>query len=412
MTPSWATPWAIAWRNVMRNRRRSLLTGGIVVFGFVSFALAGGFMAQTFQGLRDNAVRGGLGHLQFAHARSFDHSADATLEYALTNTAGIAAVLVRDPAVAVVMPRLEFFGLVTAGNRSLPFIGQGVDALAEAQGSNIPASVHAGKWLTPGRKEVVIGRGLAQALDAQVGDTLTLLATSPAGTLNAVDAEVAGIADIMVKELSDRYLATSLALAQELLDVSDVTTKISVILREPVHETETGARLVRALLPSSPDIAVKPWNELAVFYAQVKMLYIGIFGFMGIILMVVVFLSAINATLMTVTERTREIGTLRAMGARITAIITNFVIEGSLLGIMASAVGTVLALVITAILNASGIVLPPPPGSAYGFPIHVQWYPASYLVAAVAMTATLALASYFPARRAARAPVVASLAHV
>ena len=406
------TPWAMAWRNVTRNRRRSLLTGGIVVFGFASFALAGGFMAQTFQGLRDNAVRGGLGHLQFAQAHGFDSSTDATLEYGLTNTAGITAVLAQDPAVAVVMPRVEFFGLVTAGTRSLPFMGQGVDALAEARGSNIPTSVHTGKWLTPGRREVVLGRGLAQALDAKVGDTLTLLATSPAGTLNAVDAEVAGIADVTIKELSDRYLATSLVLAQELLDVADVVTKISVLLREPAHETTTGVRLVNALLPLAPDIAVKPWNELAVFYGQVKMLYIGIFSFMGTILMVVVFLSAINATLMTVTERTREIGTLRAMGTRTNIVIANFVMEGILLGLVASAVGAVVALVITMALNASGIVLPPPPGAAHGFPIHVQFYPVSYLVGAITMTATLVLASYFPARRAARASVVESLAHV
>jgi putative ABC transport system permease protein len=404
--------WVIAWRNVVRNRRRSLLSGGIVVFGFISFALAGGFMAQSFNGLRDSTLRSGLGHLQFAHPSTFDQSEDATLEHGLTNTDVIGAILAKDTAVAVVMPRIEFFGLVTAGARSVPFMGLGVDPVAEAQGSDIPASVGQGHWLIAGQREVVLGRGLAQHLNARVGDTLTLLATTPEGVLNAVDANVAGIADVMIKELSDRYLATTLSLAQELLNVSNIASKISVGLREPANEAESGKRLLAKLLPLSPGLMVKRWDELAVFYAQVKMLYIGIFGFMGAILMVVVFLAAINTTLMTVTERTREIGTLRAMGARTNSVVKNFVTEAILLGLAASGAGALLSIVISLALNATGIVLPPPPGSTHGFPIHIQFFPVSYVIATLAMTASLAVAAYFPARRAARASIVSSLAHV
>lgn len=405
-------PWVIAWRNVVRNRRRSLLSGGIVVFGFTSFALAGGFMAQSFHGLRNSTIHSGLGHLQFANAGAFDQNEDTTLERGLGNTDAIIAALAQDPAVQVVMPRIEFFGLATAGARSVPFMGVGVDPAAEARGSDIPASVHRGHWLTPAQREVVIGRGLAKHLNAKVGDTLTLLATTPDGVLNAVDANVAGIADVLVKELSDRYLATTLPLAQELLNVSNVVSKISVDLHEPADVAATGQRLLAKLRPLSPDIGVKRWDELAAFYGQVKMLYIGIFGFMGAILMVVVFLAAINTTLMTVTERTREIGTLRALGARRGSLVKNFVAEAILLSLVASGAGALLSILISLALNATGIVLPPPPGSTHGFPIHIQFFPASYLIATLAMTVTLAMAAYFPARRAARASIVMSLAHV
>jgi len=128
----------IAWRNITRNHRRSLLTGGIVAFGFASFALAGGFMAQSFDGLRDNAIRSGLGHVQFADARAFDQSEEATLQFGIGNTGKAMEVLRADPAVEVVMPRVEFYGLVSAGGRSLPFAGIGVDPEAEARGSTIP----------------------------------------------------------------------------------------------------------------------------------------------------------------------------------------------------------------------------------------------------------------------------------
>lgn len=404
--------WAIAWRNVSRNRRRSMLTGGVVAFGFAAIALAGGFMAQSFQGLRESTIRSGLGHLQFADPREFKGNEDTTLEYGLKDADRIVAQLAADPAVKVVMPRIDFYGLVTAGTRSIPFVGIGVDAPAEAKGSDIPATVASGRWLRSGDQAVVMGSGLAQSLNAKVGDSVTLLATTADGTLNAVDATVVGIADVRVKELNDRYLATTIALAQQLLNVSGVVSKISVLLHRPANVRQTAARLLDTLRATGANVTVRRWDQLAAFYGQVKMLYIGIFGFMGGVLIVVVFLATINTTWMTVTERTREIGTLRAIGARSRRITDNFVIEGILLGLAGSFAGAILSLIISAALNASGIVLPPPPGSTRGFPIHVQFFPLSYAVATAAMLLTLVVASLFPARRAARASIVESLAHV
>lgn len=402
----------IAWRNITRNHRRSLLTGGIVAFGFASFALAGGFMAQSFDGLRNNAIRGGLGHVQFADPRAFDQSEEVTLQFGIANSGKAMQVLRADPSVEVVMPRMEFYGLVSTGGRSVPFAGLGVDPEAEARGSVIPKGVNEGTWIEPKTRGVVIGRGLARILNAKVGSSVTLLATTPDGTLNAIDAKVSGIADIFVKELSERYLALPLPLAQELLTAPDTVSRISVILKEPAHEPEAAVHLAKQLKNSGISLGAKIWRELAIFYQQVQMLYIAIFGFMGAVLLVVVFLSTANATLMSVTERTREIGTLRALGARTRRITSSFILEGALLSLVSSAAGTLLSLLITLAINAAHIEMPPPPGSARGFIISVQIIPSAYLAAAAAMMVTLALASLFPARRAARAPIVESLAHV
>ena len=159
-------------------------------------------------------------------------------------------------------------------------------------------------------------------------------------------------------------------------------------------------------------LGAKTWQELALFYQQVRVLYLGIFGFMGTVLLVVVFLATANTMLMAVTERTREIGTLRALGARTTRITYGFMLEGALLGVVSTAAGSALSILITLAINVAHLEMPPPPGSAKGFVISVQIIPSAYLAAALAMIVTLALASYFPARRAARAPVVQSLTHV
>ena len=402
----------IAWRNIARNRRRSLLTGGIVVFGFASFALAGGFMAQSFDGLRNNAIRNGLGHVQFADPRAFEKSEETALQFGIHEAGKTMDVLRADAQVIVVMPRLEFFGLVSAGGRSVPFAGLGVDPVAEAQGSEIPKAVKDGDWFKSDTRGVVIGRGLATILNVQVGSGITLLVSTPDGVLNAIDATVSGIADIFIKELSERYLALPLPVAQELLTAPDTVSRLSVLLKEPARESHAARRLTQALQKSGVALGAKTWQELALFYQQVRVLYLGIFGFMGTVLLVVVFLATANTMLMAVTERTREIGTLRALGARTTRITYGFMLEGALLGVVSTAAGSALSILITLAINVAHLEMPPPPGSAKGFVISVQIIPSAYLAAALAMIVTLALASYFPARRAARAPVVQSLAHV
>jgi putative ABC transport system permease protein len=75
-------------------------------------------------------------------------------------------------------------------------------------------------------------------------------------------------------------------------------------------------------------------------------------------------------------------------------------------------VGAALSLVVRTVLNHSGIMLPPPPGATHGMPLHVMIYGVAYAAGAIAMLLTLALASWLPARRAARLRIIEALAHV
>jgi putative ABC transport system permease protein len=402
----------LAWRNLVRQKRRTVLMGAVVAFGFAAFALAGGFIAQSFEGLREGTIQT-VGQLQAVDRRAAAQTEEKTLEFGLHDASRARAIASRDPAVSSVLPRIDFVGLATSGARSVPYLGVGVDPEPEARATGARELVVAGSYLAgDGGDGIVLGTGLASALGVKSGDAITLMATTPDGSLNAVDAVVRGLADVRIKELNDRYLACGIALASRLLQSPETVSKLVVFLKKDADEERAAQRLGRALNDAGYPVVIRRWRELAVFYGQVKLLYIGIFGFVGAVLVVIVILSAAIVMTMAVAERTREIGTLRALGTRPAGILKMFLAEGVALAAVGCAAGMILALLVRAVLNASGIILPPPPGATHGMPIHVQFYPLAYAAGLFAMIATMLVASYFPARRASRLSIVEALAHI
>jgi putative ABC transport system permease protein len=404
--------FALAWRNLVRQKRRTILMGAVVAFGFAAVALAGGFIAQSFEGLREGTIRS-VGQLQAVDRRAVKGTEEKTLEYGLHDASRARAIASADPAVSAVLPRIEFVGLAASGAKSVPYLGIGVDPEPEAAATFARELVVAGAYLDrDGGDGVILGTGLASALQVKTGDSITLMATTPDGSLNAVDGIVQGLVDVQIKELNDRYLACGISLASRLLQSPETVSKLVIFLKSGADEQKAAERLERALVAAGYPVAIRHWRELAVFYGQVRLLYIGIFGFVGVVLVVIVILSAAIVMTMAVAERTREIGTLRAMGTRPAGILRLFLAEGTALAIAGCTAGMLLALLIRAILNASGIILPPPPGATHGMPIHVQFFPLAYAAGFLAMIATMAVASYFPARRASRLSIVEALAHI
>jgi putative ABC transport system permease protein len=404
--------FAMAWRNLVRQKRRTILMVAVVTFGFAAFALAGGFIAQSFEGLKEGTIKS-VGDLQVVDRRAVGKAEEATLEFGLPDAKRARALVAANPEVASVLPRIDFVGLATTGAKSVPFLGVGVDPEPEASATLAPELIVSGKYLQGGGGDgVVLGTGLAAALNVKPGQRVTMLATTPDGSLNAVDGIVSGLADVRIKELNDRYVAAGVGLVARLLQSGETVSKLVVFLKPGANESRAASEISQALQAAGYPIVVRHWRELATFYEQVKLLYIGIFGFVGAVLVVIVILSAAIVMTMAVTERTREVGTLRAIGTRPARILRMFLVEGVVIALAGCAAGTLLALVVRSILNASGIILPPPPGATHGMPINVKLYPLAYGAGLLAMVLTMAIASYFPARRASRVRIVDALTHV
>jgi putative ABC transport system permease protein len=410
----------LAFRNVLRQRRRTILTLLVLVAGYVALALAGGFMAQTFQGLANGAIQGGIGHVQVLAVGGLEGDEGQSLEHALPDGEALAKRLREDPAVAEVLPRIQFMGLASNGTRSVAFLGTALDPAREAAHMNVADRIKDGakasggersRWLTANAeaREVILGIGLAKTLGVAVGDGITLMSTTPDGALNAADVEVAGFQDLGLKELNDRSLCVSLGTAEALLNAGAARSRLSVVLK---HADDAGKEAPRLAALAGSGAEARPWYELATFYLQVRLLYFAIFGFMGLVLALVVLLATANTLLMSVMERLRELGTLRALGLQPRSLMVLLQWEGAFLGLAGSFLGLLTTLAIRALLNAMHLEMPAPPGTSHGYELNIHLVPLVYLGAFLGLQTVIQVSAFFPGLKAARIRITEALRHV
>jgi len=396
-----------AWLNTLRNRRRSGVTVGIAALGTAAILMAGGFALFTYQGLAQISART-TGHLIVAKPAQFQKDEDTPLQYGLDDVAAIRTKLLADPDVRHVLPRVEFTGLVSNGDKSTVMMAAGIDPDAEFAVKGPFLKVTGGDVLQGNeRGKVMLGEGLARSLKATPGSGLTLLASTTEGALNALDVTVQGVFSTGIPELDKRLVYTDVATAQKLIVTSRVSS-LGVFLRSMEATGPARARIAAAM----PQLAVQTWLDQATFYKSVKELYNRIFGALGLIIGVIVVFVVTNAMAMAIIERTREIGTLRALGTLPGQLTRSFALEGMVLGGAGSLVGALLALAVSTALLLFPVEMPPPPGRSNGYPLQVVMDPMLYAATLVAMVALSMLASAWVARRTVGKPIVDALAHV
>ena len=402
----------LATKNVFRNRRRTIITGLVLVFGATALILAGGFVSFSFRGLSENTIRGQLGHLQIYNKDFFEKDEEKPLALGLENVDELKAKVMSQEHVRFTMARVEFMGLLSNGEKSAVFIGRGIEPEKEIDLSGNRAPVDSGNFLgsgpsTGGDAEVVVARGLAKTLKAKIGEYLTLMTTTSTGALNAMDVKVVGIYSTGVPEYDERALMVDIHTAQQLL-VTHKVSKLVVVLDETSRTKEVAA----ALGARMPDVTLKRWDELATFYKAVVQLYSAIFAFLGVIIFVIVVLSSSNTMMMSIMERTREIGTQLAVGTSRLRLLVIFLYEGLMIGVFGGLLGLLIAAGLAELIDHSGLRMPPPPGGTTGYPLIVDLVPAVFVGVFLLIVTTTVISTIAPAFKASRMKIVDALGHV
>ncbi len=402
--------WLLAWYNILRERRRSTLTILITALGCVSMLVAGGFALYTYEQLEEGAAYQ-FGHITVTTKNQALLDEEEPLQYGIENYPAFIEQLSKIKQLQTLLPKVELSGLISNGNKSIPFMGVGADIPAEKKILKDMLSISQEELdesiNTYGANIVLIGQGLARSLNAQQGTGLTLLSTTTKGSMNAIDVVVAGIVATGWKEVDQRLIYMNVGLAQRLL-MGDKLSALSLYLTDTKH-THT---VLETLKAEYPEYSFKPWWEQAVYYQSVRQLYNRIFGLLGIIISFLVFFSVSNTLTMAVVERTREIGTLRALGTLPKEIVNQFLREGILMGIAGTVLGILISMIIVFILPYAGLQMPPPPGRTVGYPLLVSASFSLYAVTAIGIIILCAAAAWLASYKAAKKPIVEALIHV
>ncbi|MEH0759213.1 ABC transporter permease [Vibrio sp. 16] len=409
----------VAFLNLQRNRRRSVLSILIIAIAVFALTAAGGFGLYTYESLKESTARE-TGHITISQPNYFEMDEEMPLENGLADSATISKALIANKAIRGIQPRIEFNGLISNGSKSTIFVGSGVnDREFDMKGPFL--DIRQGKTLSnvnsprydESEPEVMLGVDLAKNLKVSVGDWVTLLATTSDGALNAFDFKVRGIFSTGVPELDKRQLYLHILSAQDLL-ASDRVSTLSVFLFD-TQKTQTVQNWVDTTLSNidlAQDIELIPWQDRAFFYSKVKDLYDRIFGIMGAVMALVVFVALFNTMTMSVTERTREIGTLSALGTYPSEIVSGFVKEAGLLALIGSVVGGLLSALAALFLMVVDVQMPPPPGRTDGYPLTIYFSLELVLACTLGVALICTVAAWLSARKGVNKPITEALTYV
>jgi putative ABC transport system permease protein len=403
----------LALRNVFRNRRRTLITLAAMGFGAAAIIVFGGFVNAIYWGVRESTIRSQVGHIQLYRQGFSEKGNLAPFDYLIRDYAALRDALQKIEHVKTVTARLGFSGLVSTGDTTTSFVGAGVDPEGEADLSSLALIVDGHDLASRQPRGVTMGVGLARGFGVKPGDDLTLLTTTQGGAINALAVTVTGIWESGEKAYDDRFLKLALSQVQRVLDLEHGEVQSIVVLLDDTENTAIVRHRIEELIRTRGlELEIKTWEDLALRYHQVRELFGRIFAVLTLIVSIMVVFGITNTMTMAIFERTREIGTVMALGTRRRGVVSMFVLEGVALGVLGGLAGVVLGVVIAKILSAVGIQLPPPPGSTRGFTVQIFVVPAVLLQAWRLSIITAALASLYPAWRAARLNVVEALRHV
>jgi len=402
----------IAWRNILRQRRRTAAALAAVAFGVIALIVAGSFIEWILWATRETTIHSHLGHIQVSKKGFQTDGVADPFAYLLAPDLNARRVLEATPEVKVLAPRLSFSGLASHGDATVSFVGEGVlpereQAIHDAHKLARSVNIVAGEDLDAAAPDgVILGEGLAANLGVKPGDQLVLLAKPRSGNINAVEVKVRGLFATISKAYDDSALRVPLATAKTLLRVTGDHRLVLLLDR-----TERTAREVAQLRRQFGDkeLEFTPWYELADFYNKTARLFSAQTAVVKLIIAIIIVLSISNTLMMSVMERTGEIGTSMALGITRSRVLAQFLSEGVLIGLLGGAIGVILGIAATLGLSALGIPMPPPPGQSWGYTAQLRLTPGIVGGAfALAVVTTLA-ASIYPAWKASRLVIVDAL---
>ena len=363
----------MAWRNLWRHGKRTWLTVAAMIFSNTLLVFAISLQFGSYEMMIDNSLHAFSGHIQLQHPSYLEQP---KMRYAIKDIAGRAQQLREELGLASISARAAGFALASSQQRSYGVQILGVDAQHEPLVSTLPGLISRGRYLKPGgREEIVIGSVLARNLRVDIGDELSFLGSGfddsfAAGVVTVVGLFESGNADL------DRSIAqVNLAYFQDSFEMQQAGHSIVIRATQIEDVTPLMARL-NDDLQDTETLVAREWNALQPGLQQAIRADMASAWFMYAVLIVLVAFSVLNTQLMSVLERTREFGTMMALGVRPSRLGSLVMLETGMMTSLGLVLGIGLGALITAYLSVVGFSYPGMAEMAQKFNLPERMYPA------------------------------------
>ena len=350
----------IAWRNVWRNKRRTLLTVGGIIFAVWLLVFMRSFQVGVFSQMADMTARAMPGHAQIQDPRYEDeplmeHTIDASLAK---------AQLLETRQFEFVSSRLQGSAILSVNELSSAGMLMGVEPKIEAKWSGLVKNVVSGRYISS-TGEMFIGESMARNLGASLGDDLIVLGTAKNGGIAAHAGQIVGIFRTGSPEIDRSLVQMHISDFREAWSMDANEAHSVVAIAPTLSESEEAVKRLRNEGLDSKEQRLMGWQDLLPEVVSMTEMKDVSTTFIFFFLALIVVFAVVNAFMMLIYERTNEMGVLLALGMRPHQLLLQFQIEGLII----SGVGVILAIGFTLLtlwpLSSYGLALPPSVLEAY-----------------------------------------------
>ncbi|MEJ6951973.1 ABC transporter permease [Natronospora cellulosivora (SeqCode)] len=351
----------IAGKNLFRNKLRTLvsilaISISVAVVVFAS-GLIDGFLENSFSLYVDYET----GHIRIVDQEYRQRERLLSLRHTVDgfNQEGLSTMIsqVEDlDGIELAVPRIKFGAMTSEGDDMTMLMGWGVDPHKENQFRNLEDSIIQGDMFEEGSNEIMLGLGLLNKLNREVGDRVTLVYNNAYDSFQGRTFEIVGVFESQVPQISDSIFYLPIDTAQRILALDDEATELLLITPSMNNADRYFPEIEEFITDQDGDgkYTAILWNRAnaLIEYMQAAMI---IYDFIYVFLILLSSIVVINTMIMIIKERTQEIGMMSALGLKESEVMKLFIIEGSIMGIVGSFIGAILGGIITWFSSIHGL---------------------------------------------------------
>lgn len=338
----------MAWRNLGRHRYRTILSLLAIIFGVLIVVTTKGYIDGVINSIFTDNINLNSGHIRIIRTEYAVREEMLPLSYPIGENGRNYSDIIKDirkmPGVEHAMGRIRFGLMLVAGEENEAVLGMGIEPAAEEKTMKLSRFLQdkgEGRLPEPGKQEIILGMDLLKKLQLKVGDKVNALFSTSFGSFKVATFTVVGAISSRLKYLNDGIVFVPLDRAMNLLELDDAVTEILVFGKNTGQTDNLKTTISRNLAQKNPDLKIVPWNQYNEMIALMDKVRFGYISIYALIILLSTFI-VINTLLMIVSERTREIGMLSALGMTTRDIKLLFLYEGAIIAVLGSFVGVVI----------------------------------------------------------------------